>query len=164
MKNKIRVFFSFFKFSNLKRQIEELGYNITFYNFMVVIVAVLGGGFLASYLLKLRIEFCIVVVAAFVLCIPSMIIAQFKYGYEKNRFNDVVSYMEQMIYSFRKRAKIQNALEDVYEISSGNVKNTIGKMLTFIDIGESKNGLYNDAFKIMQKEYDCTRLDTLHRF
>lgn len=164
MKAKLKEFFGFFKYSNMKKTVEDLGYSISFYNFFATAVSVIGGSFLLAYLFQLRIEFCIVVVISFMLCIPSMIISKFKYGYEKNRFNDVVNYMEQMIYSFRKRTKIQNALEDVFELSDGNVKSTIKRMLDFIDSGESKNGLYVDALRIMQDEYNCTRIRTLHSF
>lgn len=164
MKERLRVFFGFFKFSNLKRQVEELGYSITFYNFFIVILSVMFGAFLAGYMLRLDWSYCLVVVLAFILCLPSMIIARFKYGYEKNRFNDIVSYMEHLIYSFRKRTKIQVALEDVYEVSDGNVKRVIGKMLNFMESGKAKNGLYSETLDIMQREYNCSRLKTLQSY
>ena len=164
MKDRLRVFFGFFRFSNLKRQVEELGYSITFYNFFIVIMAVMFGAFLAGYLLRLEWSYCLVVVLAFILCLPSMIITRFKYGYEKCRFNDTVSYMEHLIYSFRKRRKIQVALEDVYEVSEGNVKRTIKKMLKFMESGKSKAGLYNDTLAFMQREYNCSRLRTVHSY
>ena len=56
------------------------------------------------------------------------------------KYNDVVLYMEQMIYSFKKQPKIRMALLDAQKVSSIEMR------------------------AIIEKEYNCGRIKSLHKF
>ena len=163
MKKKLKRFFGFFKFSNLKAEVKALGYDISFKNLMVLIIALLLSIFIAGFLLKLDYAYCAVLAFIFFLCMPSMVITRFKIDFERRRFNETVEYMEQLIYSFHKSGKIRTALLDVFDTSNGNVKAAVKKMILLIDAKHVGN-IYEDGFKYMQSEYNCSRLKMLHDY
>ena len=163
MKKKLKRFFGFFKFSNLKAEVKALGYDISFKNLMVLIIALLLSIFIAGFLLKLDYTYCAVLAFIFFLCMPSMVITRFKIDFERRRFNETVEYMEQLIYSFHKSGKIRTALLDVFDTSNGNVKAAVKKMILLIDAKHVGN-IYEDGFEYMQSEYNCSRLKMLHDY
>ena len=164
MKRKLKRFFGFFKVSNLKREVAQLGFSISFKNLLVVTCLLLFTAFIAGYLLRLDLAYCAVLALFFFACMPSMIIARFKASYELNRFNDTVNYMEQVIYAFHKSNKIREALVDVHEVARGNVKETVAKMIDCIDYDMTTPKIYHKALKIMQDEYNCSRMEILHNY
>ena len=56
------------------------------------------------------------------LLIPGLVRGYFKERYDAARFSDVDIYLHQISYSFTRTPKINMALRDVYEISSGNLE------------------------------------------
>lgn len=164
MKAKLKRFFGFFKMSNLKREVRTLGFEITGKNVMILALVLLFAAFVSGYLLRLDYAYCGILAIFFVACMPSMIITRFKADYEKNRFNDIIDYMEQLIYSFHKNNKIREALIDVHEVARGNVRDTVERMLDFLDRNMKTANLYEGALNIMQEEYNCSRLQLLHNY
>ena len=79
------------------------------------------------------------------------------------KYNDVVLYMEQMIYSFKKQPKIRMALLDAQKVSSIEMREVIEEAIVNIDSNKSAN-IYEDALAIIEKEYNCGRIKSLHKF
>ena len=83
--------------------------------------------------------------------------------YYLNKYYDVVQYMEQMIYSFKKQPKIREALSDAQKVSTERMKEIIEEVLVSIDSKATEN-IYEESLYIIGKEYDCKRLRSLHSF
>jgi len=83
--------------------------------------------------------------------------------YYLNKYYDVVQYMEQMIYSFKKQPKIREALSDAQKVSTERMKEIIEEVLVSIDSKATEN-IYEESLDIIGKEYDCKRLRSLHSF
>lgn len=83
--------------------------------------------------------------------------------YYLNKYYDVVQYMEQMIYSFKKQPKIREALSDAQKVSTDRMKEIIEEVLVSIDSKATEN-IYEESLDIIGKEYDCKRLRSLHSF
>lgn len=164
MKKKIKHFFSLFKFSNLKREVKQIGGEITYSSVISIILIAFVAGFILSSLLKLKLPYLLGILAFFIMCLPYIIILRVRSDYEKARFNDIIEYMEQLIYSFHKSGKINESLTDVYKVSEGHIKECIEKMLEIINGKKLVSDVYREAFTSMQKEYDCSRLSVLHNF
>lgn len=79
------------------------------------------------------------------------------------KFNDIVLYMEQMVYSFKKQAKIRPALIDAQKVSSDEMKEIIEEVTVNID-SKMTEQIYEESLNIIQDEYDCKRLRSLHEF
>ncbi len=79
------------------------------------------------------------------------------------KFKSLISYMEQMGYSFKKQPKIVPALRDAQKVCVGSIKEILEETLVQIDTGNEEN-IYENALKIIQEEYDCKRIRSLHEF
>lgn len=80
-----------------------------------------------------------------------------------NKFHDVVLYMEQIIYSFKKQPKIRLALSDAQKVSSNRMKEIIEEVIVNID-SKMTDKIYEESLDIIRQEYDCKRLRSLHEF
>lgn len=79
------------------------------------------------------------------------------------KFSDAVLYMEQLSYSFKKQPKIRPALMDVQKVSSKEMKEVIEEAILNID-SKMTERIYEESLKIIQDEYDCKKIRSLHKF
>ena len=109
-------------------------------------------------------------VISIILCMSAGV--AFNYFYQREeinrrrmfeRFKDAVTYMEQMIYSFKKQPKIRPALQDAQKIGSSEVKELLEEVIVNIDTKESDN-IYEESLGLIEKEYKCKRIKSLHKF
>ena len=165
---------SLFKYlnpKNLKGEIKGYGYTFTPGDFLKYIVLVYGGIVAFSYLFKLKIPYIIFIAAAVTLLLPDIFLNQFRNMYEEKRFEDITAYMEQLLYSFKRRAKILSALQDTLTLfydehskSQGGLYEAIQKAIDHIQTSETEGNIYEEAFSYIEKEYGCKRLYKIHDF
>lgn len=79
------------------------------------------------------------------------------------KFHNIVLYMEQIVYSFKKQPKIRPALVDAQKVCSDEMKEIIEEVMVNID-SKMTDQIYEESLKIIQDEYDCERLKSLHEF
>ncbi len=96
------------------------------------------------------------------------VLASYAVQAEKRRrysrsFHALISYMEQMIYLFRRRPKIAAALREVRETAEKELQPMLTDMLAELeqDAGE---GAYQRCFAVMEKSFPCRELQQLHHF
>ena len=117
----------------------------------------------SCYLFELSIYNALINTVIIVLFSPLLVKCFYKSKDEKERFYEVVTYLEQMIYSFLKFPKIREALLDVSEISRGRLRKTLESALELIDDGNDTN-IFIKAFKKMEQVYDCQHVFCLHKY
>ena len=86
--------------------------------------------------------------------------------YEHKRFLDLSDYMEQVLYSFKGTNKILYALRDtqtLYE-AGGKMHSTLQQAVEYIESGKEEADLYREAFSIIEREYPCKRLRSIHEY
>ena len=98
-----------------------------------------------------------------VIMIPGLVRNYFRERCEASRFADVDIYLHQMTYSLIRNPKVNIALQDAYAISSGRLKQCLSRAIEELQYGMSER-VYEDALKIVEEEYDCARIRTLHKF
>ena len=129
-----------------------------FIAFAFVTVAVFG------YVLRLGPIAQLLICGFFFLNIPRIVISQFKYVYERQRFEDLIKYMEQTLYSFKRSSKILDSLKDTYEVCDGRIREYIATAIDLIEHGTASETLYFDAFRRLERHYGCPRLLAFHDF
>lgn len=162
--NKLKQIFSYYKFSTLKHKINKMGFDITPKSVMLYVLFTALLSIFVGTIIKLTPIFSLVVVLVFILTTPFIFIYRYKFNYERNRFNELVDYMQRLIYAYQKSGKIYTALLDVKEVASRDIKHEIDMMIQFIDEGVAKKNLYKEAFEIIESHYKCSRLNTLHAY
>ncbi|MBA4698465.1 MAG: hypothetical protein H2212_03445 [Ruminococcus sp.] len=156
---------------NLNNEIKGYGYSCTPADYLKYLLLVYGGTAGFSYLFKLQTPYIIFIMIVITVLLPDIFLNQFRNMYEAKRFEDITSYMEQLLYSFKRRAKILSALEDTLTLfyrenskSQGNLCNAIMKAIEHIKTAASNGDIYQEAFLFIEKEYGCKRLYKMHDF
>ena len=97
--------------------------------------------------------------------VPNVILSMKINKYEENKLNDVSTYIEQMLYSFKKNSKILNALIDTLSVfPEGEMKDTIETAIEYIKTGVAKDNIYAEALQVIEDKYSCRRIRSLHRY
>lgn len=151
---------------NLQKEIDEYGYSFSQGKYMAFIAAAIAGAVLCGIAFSLDWQFIAVIALSGILCIPSLLLSGYKNMYEHKRFLDVSDYMEQILYSFRSTNKILYALKDtqtLYE-AGGKMHATIQQAIDYIESGKEEGDLYREAFSILEEEYPCKRLRSIHEY
>lgn len=130
-----------------------------FRKYICIIAIVVGIAF--AYKLELPIVIAIGVITT--LLMPMLYKEEKKKSYYKKKFEYLISYMEQMCYSFKKSGKIRPSLIDAQKISDGEMKEIIEEVIVNID-SKMNEDIYEQALKILEEEYYCKRLISLHEF
>ena len=68
-----------------------------------------------------------------------------------------------MAYSFQRYPKINVALEDTAKVLNKSMRKVVNSALDVLNNSTSDN-VYKEALEIIEKEYNCQRINTLHRF
>lgn len=155
--------FRYLKFGNLYKEIERYGYRYDMKSYLksyvISLVAVLGVG-VAFRLHPIAIVFLGMIMF---LSVPKIILNQFRFVYEQDRFEDSTSYMESLIYSFRKNGKILESLRDIRELSNDRIRGYIDKVIQSINQSNDIN-MYESSLAIIEEEYGSLRMKSLHNF
>lgn len=152
---------------NLQTEVRKYGYNFSAKKFYLSLLLAMGVALGVSILFKLNVGFIVLVFITCLLCVPSLLLTSYKNMYESKRFHDVSNYMEQLLYSFRRKRKILTSLEDVlvsFEGDEGPMKDLIVKAINHINTSDSADNVYRDALDYIEREYDNIRLRNVHNF
>lgn len=153
-----------FSFKAISSEIHGYGYNYSmadyFKSMLIAFVIMIGAGIL----LRLNVTAILCLCLGCLVLVPNLAIVQFKYVYEQKRFSDAVSYMENMIYEFKKRPKILMALQATLEVADADLKKRIQTAIDYIHNGQFKENLYREALESIEERYDCERMTSLHKF
>lgn len=152
---------------NLQTEVSRYGYNFSAKKFYLSILAAFAVAIGIGFLFKLSIPFILAIFIVCTLCVPSILLTSYKNMYESKRFHDVSNYMEQLLYSFRRKKKILTSLEDVlisFEGDRGPMKGLIEQAIQYIQTSETQGDIYREALDIIEQEYDNARLRNVHNF
>lgn len=150
---------------NLSGQINMYGYRYSWKQQVLTTVGILVGIILLAKILGLTCMQIIVLVALILILIPRLILNVYMNLYEQKRFMDVGNYIEQMLYSFKRKSKVVNALEDTMILfSDGRMGEYIQKALDYVNYSETEGDVYKEAFEIIESEYECDILRRMHNF
>lgn len=156
--------FRYIKFTNLKKEIHGYGYSYSFHKYLIALLLSFLGILLAGRFFHLKITYIVGLGFAYLCFFPIMIIRQFQYMYEQQRFRDVVNYLEQMIYSFKKQPKIIVALGETKQLCEGRILELINEAEEAISHPKAEGDLYKQALSCIEQEYRCDRMKMLHDY
>lgn len=150
----------------LNAEIRHYGYSFSVRSYIRYLMAVCLGIMVFSWLLGLKPAWILLVMVATVLFVPGVLVLAYRNLYEEKRFEDVGAYLEQLLYSFKRRAKILTALEETQLLFSREesvMAGVIEEAVTYIRTAHTNGDIYQEAFEIIEKEYGCKRLLKVHR-
>ncbi len=154
---------------NLQTEVNRYGYNFSIKKFYLSILIALAAAIGVGILFKLAIPYILFIFIVCMLCLPSLLLTSYKNMYESKRFHDISNYMEQLLYSFRRKKKILTSLEDVLvafdsDSDNGTMAQLIKEAINYIKTSDSDGDIYREALDIIENEYSNSRLRNLHNF
>lgn len=160
-------FFELLNPRNLQTSVEKYGYKFSAKSFYLYVFGALLLAVGAGMLFQLDWYFIAGIGVIAMCCVPSIFLASLKGMYSAKQFRDVSDYVEQLLYSFRRKRKILPALEDVYiafEDDDGPMKERVVQAMEYIRTADTGGDIYREAFDIIEGEYSNDRLRSVHNF
>lgn len=152
---------------NLEKEVHVYGYSFSWKSHILLILcSVLGIG-AVGMVFKLQPVYFTVILASVLAALPILVVSMYKRMFEQKRFSDVVTYMEQMLYSFQKSGKVISALRETEGIfEEGHMKTAIRQAVEYIEAGWAKTekGVMREALEFIETQYSCTKIRTVHEF
>lgn len=151
----------------LSSEIGRLGYVFSVRKYISYFLGLYGCIAVISYIFKLKWQ-CILIISMVAACfIPGIFMMLYRNMYEEKKFEDITAYMEQVLYSFKRRAKILTSLEDALSLFSqgeSRLYDAVSEAIGYIQNAQAGESIYKEAFAIIEREYGCTRLYKIHDF
>ena len=159
MKNFIKKY----SIKELKNDINRYGFNYSTKDFIIeslIIMAIVIG---IAYISHLNIEYILLLVLLVLFLIPFVIIAWFKQNYNIRKFALLSDYLSNIIPIFVQKTKIRYTLGELFEITSGTMKETIGRAIDYLDNTVNDPSLNQNALRIIEKDFPNSRVISVHK-
>lgn len=154
--------------ANLQAEVHKYGYSYSFKKLIISYILAIAFAIGVSILFKLKVYLILIIILVAILATPSMILTAMKNMYESKRFHDVSNYLELLLYSFRRKPKILDALKDVYvtfQNGESIMGQKVGEAIYYIENAQSAGDFNKEALEIIEKEYDDnSRMKNVHNF
>ena len=165
---KIKQFFSYFNPKKFNQEIHRYNADISNWQFIKFLLATYAGLIIFMIIFKLHIPYMAVILGIVTLFLPSIFLLNLRTGYEIKRFESVNAYLEQLLYSFRRKPKVLTALQDTVllfqEEENEELRKVIEQAIEHIQNPEGNGDVYEEAFAIIEKDFGCKRMKKIHSF
>ena len=119
---KLKEIFSYFNPKLFKQEVHRYNADINAGQFLKFLLFSYVGLIVFMIIFKLKLPYMIAILVLATLFLPSVFIMNLKNLYEIRKFESVNSYLEQLLYSFRRQPKILTALQEYITFVSGRRK------------------------------------------
>lgn len=154
---------NYFSPHSLTSDISLYGYSFSLKTYIISIIAVISCITMISLIFQLQPVYILAIVLCGVIMLPWLIRKKYMNNHRLKEFSDVDIYLHQMVYSFIRNPKIHTALSDTYAVADGRLKKLIQEALDELEYSMSEY-VYEEALGIIENNYQCSRIRTLHRF
>lgn len=154
---------------NLRREVLILGYGFAAKSMLLTYLSIAGAMFILGLGFKLPLLWMVPLFVAGFWFTPALVRNSYKNKYERHRFADVNTYIEQMLYAFKTSQRVLTSLEDVKVLfREGNaMRDSIDEAIAIIkDPSSVADGedVELRALQGIEKRYDNDYVKSLHRF
>lgn len=167
MQKKKHIFY-YLNPKNFNKEIHRYNADISNWQFIKFLLATYAGLIIFMIIFKLHIPYMAVILGIVTLFLPSIFLLNLRTGYEIKRFESVNAYLEQLLYSFRRKPKVLTALQDTVllfqEEENEELRKVIEQAIEHIQNPEGNGDVYEEAFAIIEKDFGCKRMKKIHSF
>lgn len=147
----------------LKNDISRYGFSYSTKDFLIEMIVIIGIVLFVAYISRLRYRYMLALVLIAMALIPPLIQAWFRQNYNIRRFTMLSDYLSNIIPIFMQKTKIRYTLGELFDITSGLMKDTIGKALDYLDNTVDDPDLNRNALKIIEDEFPNSRVKSAHK-
>lgn len=150
---------------NLATEVHRYGYNFSIGTYLRNVLLVYGGIIGMSWAFLLQAKYVAMIIVFASVLMPLMVLNTYRNMYEERKFDDLTNYMEQMLYSFKRRNKVLSSLEDTLALfPDGEMHDCILRAIDYIQNSSTTGDIYREALGCIEEVYGCKRLSTMHNF
>lgn len=152
-------------FKNLNSQIEAYGFSYSFSKYISNIVILIAAVIASSFLFKLEMQYIPFLILFGICILPIIILSQIQFMNNSFKFEQINTYLQEMIISFKTRPKILYSLYEVKEMFETGIVNQISSAIEYIqhaDIEDDGTTTYEHGLRIIEDKYHCSRIKSLH--
>lgn len=149
--------------ANLNKQIQGFGYELRVTDYMKNMGILFLGMIGASIFFGLKLIPILILALALLVAYPIITLAQYETVANNDDFEQIIAYLEQMIIAFKNNPKILLAMKASTDIVEGKMRDKVLEAIHLIETDSKSANVYEKAFNIIEDEYKCSRLGTLHR-
>lgn len=141
------------------------GYSYSMKNQIMSVIFATIGLIVLAQVIGLRTPQILILLICILIGIPRVCLNIYRNMYEQKKFMDVSNYVEQMLYSFKRKSKILMALEDTAILfPDGLIGEMIQKSIDYINQATTEGNVYEEGFRIIEEEYGCDIVRRIHTF
>lgn len=150
--------------AHLQKEIQGYGYEFKASEYLRNMALVLIGIAGASVFFGLKIWGIIILFLVALAVYPILTVAQAEIVSNNEDFEQIIAYIEQMTISFKNNPKTLLAWKETLPIVEGKMREKVEEAINIVETDYKSKNVYERAFKVIEDEYKCSRLRTLHRF
>lgn len=157
--------FLYLDYRRLSGEIVHYGYSFSFKGALFFYSMAFLAALLLGFVYKLSLWEFIVLFIVCLIVTPSLVVNRYKKAYDVKRFSDVNKYMEKMLYYFKSSGKILTSLVDMQKMfPEGRMSRILRRAIDHIEGGKSEGDVREEALKMIEAEYGCSRMRLIHQF
>ena len=147
----------------LKMRIKTYGYEYNLGSFMLQLIVVLAAVIGLSVYFELAWWTTIITIVASLACAPFVLISQYEHLYNSNKYDQLVQYLEYMIYTFKVHPKILTSLKETSGLTTGEIQKYVDEAIHYIENETESPDVFENALGIIERHYPSSRVVALHR-
>lgn len=152
-----------YSIKEIKNDIQKYGFNYHTKDFLIEAFVLMAIVIFIAYISHLKFQYILVLLLLTILLIPTLISSWFKQNYNIKRFSLLTEYLTNIIPIFVQKTKIRFCLGELFDITSGHMKETIKRAIDYIDNTVDDPDLHKNALKIIEEEYPNSRVISAHK-
>lgn len=152
-------------FKNLNSRIEAYGFSYSFSRYISNIIILIAAVIASSFLFKLETSYIPFLILFGICMLPIIILAQIQFMNNSFKFEQINTYLQEMIIAFKTRPKILLSLFEVKDMFETGIEDQITDAIEYIqyaDIDDDGTNTYEHGLKIIEDKYHCSRIKSLH--
>lgn len=163
---KFNKYIKLISFKNLNYRIQSYGYDYSLGKYVTSIFLLMCIIVVSGKMFHLNYQYMTWLALFAIMLFPIIVLSQIKFLYNNYRFEQMTTYLQEMITVFKLKPKILYSLQEVnslFENDDKGISKKINQAIAKIESGtSSKDEIYHEALAILEEEYPCSRIKSLH--
>lgn len=160
---KLRTLARIYSFQNLKDTINTYGYSYSFEEFAKQSVGIIAAVAIIARLSELKGGYLMIIIGVSTLSIPFLLYSWFNQLFNTKRFEMVQSYLSNILPIFMQKPKIRYALEEVKDLSQGQMQTAVQHAIDYIDTTSTDEDVMATALSFIETEFPNSRIKAVHK-
>ena len=159
----VKAFFERFKPSYMINRLRTLGFSYSAKDMFIQVFGLVFGIGAIGFISKLETKYIVILCCLAFLCAPTIIISWFNQSYNLHKFVILQDYLTNIIPIFMRNTKIYTALNEVEDLTQGEMRQAIHKAIAYLDDPGNDDDMYPTALAFIEEKFPNSRVFAVHK-